>query len=231
MSIYGGPDIVTDGLVCYFDFANSKCYPRSGSVAVDLSNYGNTASLQNSPTFDSDNYGNLSLNGTNNRVAITPVSNLIRNYNSTTLFTVKLPVWSGGQRCILSYRGTGAGTGGGELYLGKSSNGIFVYYNELNTPAYTVGNVSANSLIIAHVTCDNANNTLGIYINGTLTGSVSRTGWVATYASSAFYLGYDNGGTAEYMLGNFYQFAHYNKVLSSNEILQNYNTLKGRFGL
>lgn len=228
MSVYGGPDIVTDGLVCYFDFANTKCYSGSGSSAVDLSGYGNTASLQNSPTFDSGNYGNLSLNGTNNRVAITPVSNLIRNYNSTTLFTIKLPVWSGGQRCFLSYRGS---SGGGDLYLGKGNNGIFSYYNQLNSPGYTVGNLNANSLIIGHITCDFTNSLLSVYINGNLTGSVTRTGWASTYASSAFYLGYDNGGTAEYMLGNFYQFAHYNRVLSATEILSNYNALKGRFGL
>ena len=227
MSIDYSPKIVSDGLVCYFNFANTKSYSGTGTSASDLSGYNNAAALQNSPTFDSSNYGNLSLNGTNNRIAITPASNLIRNYNSTTMFTVKLPLWSGSQRCILSYRGSG----GGGLYLAKQSNGIFAYYNGLNNPAYTVGNLSDNSLIIAHVTCNNTNNTLGIYINGILTGSVSRTGWVSTYASSAFYLGYDNGGTNEYMLGNFYQFAHYNKVLSSSEILNNYNALKNRFGL
>ena len=228
MSIYGGPDIVTDGLVCYFDFANSKCYPRSGSVAVDLSNYGNTASLQNSPTFDSNNYGNLSLNGTNNRVAITPVSNLIRNYNSTTLFTVRLPLWSGGQRCILSYRGAG---GGGNMYVGKNSNGIFIFYDQLSTASYVNGSLSSNALAIINIICDSTNNLISLYINGSLIGSAARTGWVTSYATSAFYLGYDNGGTNEYMLGNFYQFAHYNKVLSSSEILNNYNALKGRFGL
>lgn len=228
MSVYGGPDITTDGLVCYFDFANPKCYSGSGTSAIDLSGFNNIGVLQNSPTFNTENYGNLSLNGTNNRVAITPAANLIRNYNSTTMFTVRLPLWSGGQRCILSYRGAG---GGGEMYIGKVSNGVFIFYNELNTASYVNGTLSSNSLAIINIICDFTNSLISLYINGSLIGSASRTGWVSSYATSAFYLGYDNGGTNEYMLGNFYQFAHYNKVLNASEVLNNYLALKGRFGL
>jgi hypothetical protein len=226
MSIYGGPDIITDGLVCYFDFANSKCYSGSGSVAVDLSGYGNTASLQNSPTFDSSNYGNLSLNGTNNRVAITTVSNLIRCYNSTSQFIVKVTETNVGQKCMFSYR-----SNGGQMYVGVSARKIFTYYNTLNIAAYTDGSLLSNTLAICHVVCDATNNMLYHYINGALVSSgVSRTGWSTGY-NTIFYLGYDAGGTNEYMGGNFYQFAHYNKVLSATEILTNYNALKGRFGL
>jgi len=51
------------------------------------------------------------------------------------IFAVKLPAYSGGQKCILSYRGGS----GGALYIGKSGGGIFCYYDQLNTPNYTVG--------------------------------------------------------------------------------------------
>lgn len=228
MSYSNGPRIVTDGLVLLLDIASTKCFPRTGASLTDLSGYGNSVALQNSPTFSNENYGNFSLNGTNNRLAITPSASLIRNFNSTTVLTVKLPVWSGGQRCILSYRGAG---GGGAMYIGKSSNGIYIYYDQLNTASYINGNLSANSLAIIQITCDATNNLLGLNINGSQIGSVSRTGWVSSYCVNAFYIGYDNGGTNEYMLGNFYQFSHYNKVLSASEISQNYNAIKGRFNL
>jgi hypothetical protein len=104
-------------------------------------------------------------------------------------------------------------------------------YNTLNTAGYTDGSLLSNTLAICHVVCDATNNMLYHYINGALVNSgVSRTGWSTGY-NTIFYLGYDAGGTNEYMGGNFYQFAHYNKVLSSSEILNNYNALKGRFGL
>lgn len=226
MAIYGGPDIVTDGLVLYLDAANNKSYPGSGASWIDLSGF-NTCSITNSPTFSSDNGGNFSLNGTNQRFDITCASNLIRCFNSTTQFIVKLPVYSGSQRCIFSYRGSG-----GSMYVGKQSSGIFVYYNELSsTSGYTAGSITDNTIIVAHIVCDSTNNMLYLYINGSLIDSgVARTGWTSTY-NSIFYLGYDAGGTNEYMLGNFYSFAHYNVTLSSADIKQNYNALKGRYGL
>lgn len=226
MSYSNGPKIVNDQLVCYFDSGNTKSYSGTGTSGFDLSGYNNTITLQNSPIYS----GNLYFNGTNQRIAINPTASTIRNYNSTTMFTVTLPTWGGSQRCILSYRGSG----GGSMYIGKQSNGVFVYYDSLSpSAAYTVGNLpSSTATALVHILSDATNQLLSVYINGSLTGSVSRTaGWVSNYCSSVFYLGYDNGGTAEYMLGNFYNFAHYNKVLSASEIIQNFNAIKGRFNL
>jgi hypothetical protein len=117
------------------------------------------------------------------------------------------------------------------MYIGKNSSGIFVYYNSLNSPAYTVGNITDGAIAHCVVTCDASNNLLSTYINGILAGSASRTGWVTTY-NSTFGLGFDlDGGTNEYMLGDMYLFRHYNKVLAASEILQNFNATKARFGL
>jgi hypothetical protein len=80
------------------------------------------------------------------------------------------------------------------------------------------------------IICDATNNLLSIYINGVLAGSVTRTGWVSTPANE-FALGFDFGGTGEYMVGNFYSFKHYNRVLSASEVQQNFNAIRGRYGL
>lgn len=45
MSTKCGPNIITDGLVLYLDAANSKSYPGSGTVWYDLSGYGNNTSI------------------------------------------------------------------------------------------------------------------------------------------------------------------------------------------
>ena len=47
MSVFGGPDIVTDGLVLHLDAANRKSYPGSGSTWYDLSENGYTAAMRN----------------------------------------------------------------------------------------------------------------------------------------------------------------------------------------
>lgn len=225
MSYNNGPKIITDGLVLCLDAANSKSYPGTGTVWTDISNNGNTNTLTNSPTFNSANGGSIVLDGINQYINITCATNTIRAYNSSTEFVIKLPLYSGGQRCILSYRSVST------MYIGKLFNGIFVYYNTLNSPGFTVGNITDGAIAHCVVTCDASNNLLSTYINGILIASTSRTGWATTY-NSTIGLGFDlGGGTNEYMLGNMYLFRHYNKVLTSSEILRNFSATKGRFGL
>ena len=61
MSVSGGPDIVTDGLVFYLDAANPKSHPGTGTDWFDLSGNGNdgtlSGSLTNTPTYSTDNLG------------------------------------------------------------------------------------------------------------------------------------------------------------------------------
>ena len=226
MSVEGPIKTVSNGLVLHLDAANNKSYPGSGTSWRDLSGYGNNGTTSGTPTFGTSNGGSIVLDGTDDYIAVTCAANTVRPYNSTTLFCVNLPLYSGGQRCIMSYRGYS----GGNLYIGKNSGGIFCYYNELNNPAYIVGSITNATNVMVAVTCDATNNLLGVYINGALAGSVSRTGWSTSY-NTAISLGFDNGGTNEYMLGNMFNFMHYNRVLTSQEIIQNYDTSKSRFGL
>jgi hypothetical protein len=225
MSYNNGPRIITDGLVLCMDAANKKSYPGTGTSVTDLTNI-NSLLLENTPTFNSQNGGSFVLDGVNNRIKITCASNIIRCYNSTSQFIVKVTETNVGQRCMFSYR-----SNGGQMYVGVSARKIYTYYNTLNIPGYTDGSLLSNTLAICHVVCDATNNMLYHYINGALVNSgVSRTGWSTGY-NTIFYLGYDAGGTNEYMGGNFYQFSHYNRVLSSSEIQQNYNAIKGRYSL
>jgi hypothetical protein len=219
------PLVVTDGLVMYLDAGNTKSYPGAGTIWTDVSRTSNNGTLTNGPIFNSANGGSIVFDGVDDYVETACTLNTIRAYNSSTEFVIKLPVYSGGQRCILSYRSANT------MYIGKGSSGIFVYYNTLNNPAYTVGNIPDNSIAHCVVVCDAANNLLSTYINGTLAGSVARTGWLTTY-NSTLGLGFDlSGGTNEYMIGNMYLFRHYNKTLTASEVLQNYNATKTRFGL
>ena len=50
MSVFGGPDIVTDGLVLHWDIANKKSYPGDGSLK-DISGYGRHATLTGTANF------------------------------------------------------------------------------------------------------------------------------------------------------------------------------------
>lgn len=189
----------------------------------DLSGLNNNGTLINGVGYSADNGGSLVFDGVNDYTSIACNANTIRAYNSTTQFVIKLPTYGGGQRNILSYR-----TGGGHLYIGKASGGIFCFYNTLSpSPAYTVGTIADNAIAHVAVTCDAANNLLSTYINGSLAGSAARTGWSTSY-NTTMTIG---GSDIEYMLGNFYQFSHYNRVLTAAEIAQNFNATRGRYGV
>lgn len=186
----------------------------TGNSSVDLSNV----------SFDSN--AQLTFDGTNDKITINCTGLGVNTYNSTTEFIIQLPYYSGGQRCIMSYRGNS----GGDLYIGKGGNGIFSYYNSLSTAAYTVGYIADGAIAHVAVVCDAANNLIKHYINGSLAGSASRTGWISSNHTS-FTLGYDPGGTNEYMDGKMYKFAHYNRVLTTTEISNNYLKYKRQYGL
>lgn len=221
MGIGYNTSIIRDGLVLYLDAANKKSYPGTGAIWKDLSGNSSNGTLINGPTVELANKGGLIFDGVNDYVDIQCKINTIRTYNSTTQFIIKLPIYTGGQRNILSYRSANS------LYIGKASGGIFCYYNTLSSQAYTVGSIADNTIVHVAVTCDATNNLLSIYINGVLAGSVSRTGWTTSY-NTTMTLG---GSDIEYMLGTFFSFSHYNRVLIASEIKQNFEALRGRYGI
>lgn len=207
----------------------------TGGGWADMTNNGNHGELLNGVTYDSGSLGSLSFDGVNDRVNFYFSNSTVRCYNSSVIFIVKIPTWSGGQKCILSYRG-GAG---GRLYIGKKSDGIFSYYDTLQsggsfaagTTHTSSGDFNNNSVVFGAVVMDADNGLFKTYVNGKKIGEVVRDGgWVSSY-NTVLNLGFDAGGTNEYMIGNFYYFAHYEKVLSDEEIKNIYAATRGRYGL
>lgn len=225
MSVYAGPEIPSSGLVLAIDAANSKSYPGSGTTVSNLVSTSFSGAMQNGIVYSSNKF---SLDGIDDRIYFNLGTNTsVRCYDSTMIFCANLPVVSGGQRCILSFR---AGSGG-QLYVGKQNSFIFSYYNSLSTAGYNVGAIAANTTFVCAITMDATNSTITHYINGVSAGSgTARTGWISTY-NDTLYLGYDPGGTNEYMIGDFYCYLHYNRVLTAAEIKQNYYALRGRYGI
>ena len=70
MAIYGGPDIVTDGLILHWDVANSKSYTSGSSIIYDLSGNNNNGTLINNFFHSLDNGGGLVFDGVNNYIEL-----------------------------------------------------------------------------------------------------------------------------------------------------------------
>ena len=51
MAIFGGPNVIDNGLVLSLDAGNVKSYPGSGTIWYDKSGNNNNGTLTNGPTF------------------------------------------------------------------------------------------------------------------------------------------------------------------------------------
>jgi len=69
MSVKGGPNTVTSGLVLELDAGNIKSYQSGSTTWYDKSGNGNNATLVNGPTFDTGSLGSIKFDGTNDYVA------------------------------------------------------------------------------------------------------------------------------------------------------------------
>ena len=71
MTINYNPRIVTSGLVLHLDAANPKSYPGTGTTWNDLSGNRNNGTLINGPTFNGGNGGYIICDGVNDYVEVT----------------------------------------------------------------------------------------------------------------------------------------------------------------
>ena len=227
MSYHNGPRIITNGLVLYLDAGNNKSYPGTGSTWNDLSGNNNNGTLTNGPTFSSENKGSIVFDGTNDSCSYS----LALNKALTVITWAKSPT------------STWNDTAG--LGSCRFQNGFIIHNNENTTviDAYIMnGNVSASYTYLGSATVSNimiptmySFVTNGIdshqfYVNNSrIINSTTAMSRSDTPSSVAITLASDSGGRWNNII--FYSHLLYNRVLSSTEIIQNYNALKGRFNL
>lgn len=225
-----GPRIVTDGLVFNMDFGNTKCYSGTGSTCTDLSGNSFIGELINTPTFQST---------INNKHFSFSTNRLIRVQNSTILNTntVSVEVWFK----------TNATTQNGFWFEKGTVNTQYSLFQEGTSIAWR-HNISGVGLTTLYTNTVNMGITTSswfqivgtytsgsriVYLNGIAKNSDTRTGTISVNnngMSIGAYGGY-SGGRSYYYNGNIAIVKIYNKALTVNEIQQNYNVLKGRFGL
>ena len=246
MALTHSPRIVTDGLVLALDARNTKSYPGSGSTWTDLMGNGYNAVLYNSPTHNSS-VGYISFNGTNQYADHTVPD--IATYNLggyiETDFTfevmfrmVTLPtaqyaanghVWGGenGNDIVMYVNPASSGESNLNLVFDDSR------YAASSTGHITNETITANTWV--HWVCQSrrSDSTIAHYINGqldkTFTSVVSgqenkpRPNDVCNIAYDSRYLTYSELDVAV--------IREYHRLLSASEIKQNFNALRGRFGI
>lgn len=223
MSFHYSPKIVTNGLVFYLDAANIRSYNGTTSW-YDLKN-SSVATLTNGPTFSTLNNGSINFDGVDDYGIVT--SNDIFAYG-TGDFTWE--VWFKVSR-----------TNNNDYILDHGSNGGTIpadgagapsrYFNtttSTGSPLYSIGFGYLTSNIWYHFVASRINNTTYLYKNGVF--QVSDTDNHNYSAQDLNICRY--GGNTNFLQGVVSIVRIYkSKGLTQQEVLQNYNATKTRFGL
>lgn len=230
MSFHYSPKIVTDGLVFAVDAANKKSYLGSGNTWFDLSGNNNNGTLINGPTFDSGNGGSISFDGGDDYVDF-GTNSIIKPSGSMTL-----SYWFKGATSIDAASGVGTmGFSGSRGYLLGPNSGSTVFF-------YVPGSSTSLTFTTYNVIINNQNwynisgvyspsNYIKIYLNGVEVSSNTTSIPASLYVNNISLKVGQRGDGFSFFDGNISQVSLYNKSLSADEIYQNYNALKSRFGL
>jgi hypothetical protein len=211
---FGSPPIVTNGLAFYLDAGSKLSYPGSGTAWNDFT--GKTSStLINSPTFNALNQGSIAFSGTN-QYATTPTVSL------GTSYTIDLWVYP---TSLVSRIHVGNLSPAGTYHINFASGLI-------TSNIGSIVSLTPTPLIVANkwhnVVITRATTLYSAYVNGIFQDSVVTT-WSAAFSIAALMSRGDTPGN--YAPGNLAQVKAYTRVLSAQEIAQNYNATKARFGL
>jgi len=223
--------IVTSGL--QFNLATA---PSTGSTWTDSSGNGRNATLLGSPSYVSNNGGGIRLNnqdvnGTDyisvpyNIASNTVTVEVVASFNPTSFWG---SIWA--NEIFNTIRGYLA-------YMDSSTN---LYYGIPNNE--TLATITASNAIRHWIFVINGTQS-SVFLNGSQVGITDTASNQTLFATNDFYFGarhnndgigfggdtMNNSDSALYPV--FYQMRVYNKALSGAEITQNYNAVKGTYGI
>lgn len=226
MGLAHSPAIITNGLSCYLDAGNPKSYSGSGTAWNDISGNGRNFTWATTPTFTSSGAG--SYFATTNKQCDGPASNSfgINNTSGYTIFLVSKNVTTtqnyafyfaqASERAISTHHTWSDGhiyfDQGGCCGTSQRTSVLNVNLLSWNVTCYT-SNITNRKVIKDGV------------VLGTNTVSAANLDLVSTGVRINFVTGGLNWDA------HLSSFIVYNRGLSDNEIKQNYEALRGRFGI
>ena len=236
MGFSRGPNIVRDGLVFALDAGAVRSYPGSGTTAYSLVD-SNTGTLTNGVSFQTNNGGTFDFDGTDDAI----------NFNGISILN-SIGVTSGADNDVaysmeawfkLDNYPAGIGVNGDSIMGHKDPYGIglqafgngstaYINFGYRNNNNYDSSNISINAW--HHVVgTREVGGYLRIYIDGeddyAVTGDLK-----VDYTTTDFGVGNSSNRIGPFD-GSIASTRIYSRALTAEEVSQNYNAQKSRFGL
>jgi hypothetical protein len=227
MAFVHSPQIVTSGLVLSLDAGNTKSYTSGSTTWFDKSGFSNNGTLINGPTFNTGSLGSIVFDGVDDYVTCGSSSILDVGNNITVNSWFYINSITSYQAIIAKHFSDGSA--GWEM-----SNSTGGSLRVTLRPSATQINLSGGTLSVGNwymgtYTFDNT--TLILYLNGIQVGSTTTGGPVTLNTSRPLQIGVREIQGLGYFNGNIAISQLYNRALSAQEVLQNFNALRGRYGI
>lgn len=250
--MYLGPNIITDGLVLYLDATNTKSYVSASANTNSLVS-SVTGSLVNGVGYSSLNNGSWTFDGSNDYIdnigtvndynfifseGTFSISFWVKRTNNNSRHAVlgnSLTNTEKGWWVIIEYGIAGFGNNCLRFHAAGAANNTRLIMG--TTDDNTIGTAWTHCVF----TCKNPSKVGQWYINGTASNTAARFAGSGNDLQGNYYSGPStrtlNIGRSNFsstvipLNGNVSQFSIYNRQLSADEVLQNYNATKTRFNL
>jgi hypothetical protein len=224
--------LVSSGLVF-----NLQTAPSSGTTWTDSSGNGYNAIISGSATYVSNNGGGIKLNNTSQNGGGNDFISVPYNIPSSTLTVEVVASFN-----PTSFWGTIWGNdfwSGGRGYLAYMPSSTIISYGK--SGGQTTETITASNSIRHWIFVINGTQA-SLFLNGSQVGTTDTISNQTLFATSELYFGarhVNTGiGPADRMNSSitanqpvFYQMRVYNKALSTTEITQNFNVVRGTYGI
>jgi uncharacterized delta-60 repeat protein len=233
---YGAP-ITTSGLIMSFDGGNLVSYPVTGASIYDLSVSAYSGTLVNGPTYSVSGGGSLLYDGSNDYVTLpSSLSSLSGTSGASLSMWIKLDSGSNtsGQAGLIQL--SSYNNSNGNLYFFTDASRVGgIWLDIFRTDRVFTGDwqptFNGTNWHNLTVTCQSGSNGWKMYLNQNLAFQTTGPSVVSVDVSlfGGFRLGQNS--TSRQLKGRIAICNIYNRVLSTNEVVQNFNAYRNRFGL
>ena len=225
MSIAYNSSIVTSGLACCIDAASTRSYPGTGTNVYDLSGNNFTTTMINGTTYTGGTNGYWGFDGVDDYIG--------GNSLTTTLTGGTVEIWTYITAVNRNQGFFTLNTGAGSyinFWMPATNN---MRWEIIGTTGSAYSTINATTIATSGIWYNftgtfNGTSTI-IYVNG-----ITETSQTMTNQPTGFYTAPISVGRydASYPSASRISVARfYNRALSTTEVSQNFNALRGRYGI
>jgi hypothetical protein len=226
---------IADGLVLHLDAGNQISYKGTGTSWTDLSDKSNNGTLLNSPTYNIYNKGYFTFNGSTSQVSIADNATLDPGTSDWTIEAWFYSTNTSGSTVVLGKFNNGGASSAVAYSIRTSGTSVYAQFGD-GTGTYanaTAATISVNNWYhVVFIWKAGASKTVETFMNGKSIGTITHTMSSILNSSNPLYLGVYNGNEfPQSFTGSIGIVRVYNKALTTQEVITNFNANRSRYGL